>query len=234
MIAQFMTVKLFSFPLSISLYLYNFLCSRLKGTLTLLMSKPCICVCVCVVILQTWQWAVRSEVRSVEGEYWSLMATKTYPHKVWRSARSWGRPTPQVTVCLDLDSLWEEAKMWTTISTLVNTQQIGPSLLSSPRYNQDSLSGSHSFASRLSFQLLSLQPSSSSFLTSTFHRSPMHPSTTISMFSPFLLSSFSLVKSSEAGIGICAMNFCRIHSLEIYSTRVGEKTWEWEKKKEAQ
>lgn len=47
MIAQFMTVKLFSFPLSISLYLYNFLCSRRKGTLTLLMSKPCICVCVC-------------------------------------------------------------------------------------------------------------------------------------------------------------------------------------------
>lgn len=47
MIAQFMTVKLFSFPLSISLYLYNFLCSRLKGTLTLLMSKPCVCVCVC-------------------------------------------------------------------------------------------------------------------------------------------------------------------------------------------
>lgn len=47
MIAQFMTVKLFSFPLSISLYLYTFLCSRLKGTLTLLMSKPCVCVCVC-------------------------------------------------------------------------------------------------------------------------------------------------------------------------------------------
>lgn len=47
MIAQFMTVKLFSFPLSISLYLYNSLCSRLKGTLTLLMSKPCIYVCVC-------------------------------------------------------------------------------------------------------------------------------------------------------------------------------------------
>lgn len=119
------------FSLSLSFYLYVSLCFCLRGALTLLMSKPCVCL---LSSLQTWQWAVRLEERSVEAEYWSLTVTGTYPRKAWCWARSWEQPGPAVAACLDLDSLCEEAKTWTTISILVNThtEQVGPPLLCSP------------------------------------------------------------------------------------------------------
>lgn len=175
-------VKLFSFfPLSFSFNLNVFLCSCLSGTPNPVDVET---IRVCVSPPQTWQWAVRSVARTVEAEYWSLTVTETFPHKVWHWAKSFELPAPPALACLDMASLWEEAKTWTAMSILVN-KTFTP-VCSAPRYNQNVFSDVHSFASLLS-------SFSATFLTSAFHLSHICSS----MFSVF--SSFPLLNSSETG-----------------------------------
>lgn len=156
------------------------------------MSKPCMCL---LSSLQTWQWAVRSEERSVEAEYWSLTVTGMYPRKAWCWARSWEQPGPTVAACLDLDSLCEEAKTWTTISILVNThtEQVGPPLLFSPccikKFSPTCIpSLLHSPSSSFHYSLPPLHSWPPHFIVSPHALLHYHPCVLLYCFPPLLFS----------------------------------------------